>query len=467
MDSRLESSPAAAIPADRRAAFQPVRATGSTRSFGWGLLAIVVVALAVRLVFSFTAGQEQPLKGDAQAFHELAAHLADGDGYVSVSLGSDELRPSATHPPAFPVLLAALDLVGARSLGAHRVALALVGALGVGLLGLLGRRLAGSAVGLVAAAIAAVHPLWVEPGGVLMSEALHLVVVTAVLLLAVLVLEQATLPRLVGLGLVMGAAVLTRSESVLLVALIAVPLVFLAGRSPAARLRIGGVIVACLVVVVAPWIVRNEVQVASPTLSTNLGGTLTGSYCPRTFQPGDAYGGWSLACAFGSAAGVPRGPDEVQTEANLDGHLRTTALRFAGEHPAELPGVAAARVGRTWGLFHPGDQLSFDVGEGRPRSWQTVGQYVGWVLLVLAVVGAASLSRREWWRWWVVLMPIVAVTIETALIYGSTRMRISAEPSIALLAAFGVVTIAGRWVVPRFGAGGRRTAAVDAEGSAA
>ena len=181
------------------------------------MLAIAVVALVVRLVFSFTAGEAQPVKGDALAFHELAGHLADGDGYVSVSLGSDQLRPSATHPPAFPVLLAALDLVGIRSVGAHRVALALLGALGVGLLGLLGQRLAGSAVGLVAAGIAALHPLWVEPGGVLMSEALHLVVITGVLLLAVLVLEQPALPRLIGLGLVMGAAVLTRSESVVLV----------------------------------------------------------------------------------------------------------------------------------------------------------------------------------------------------------------------------------------------------------
>ncbi len=467
MESGWRSSAAVANPAEQPAATRSTRATRPTRSFGWGLLAIAVVALVVRLAFSFTAGEAQPVKGDALAFHELAGHLADGDGYVSVSLGSDQLRPSATHPPAFPVLLAALDLVGIRSVGAHRVALALLGALGVGLLGLLGQRLAGSAVGLVAAGIAALHPLWVEPGGVLMSEALHLVVITGVLLLAVLVLEQPALPRLIGLGLVMGAAVLTRSESVVLVALIAVPLIFVAGRSAPARLRIAGAIAAGLVVVVVPWIVRNEVQVASPTLSTNLGGTLTGSYCADTFRSGDAYGGWSLLCAFGAAAGVPRDPGRVQTEAEIDGHLRTTARRFADDHRSELPGVAAARVGRTWGLFHSGDQLRFDVSEGRPRSWQTAGQYVGWVLLVLAVVGAALLPRRDWRRWWVVAMPIVAVTISAAVIYGSTRMRISAEPSIALLAAFGVVATARRWVLPRFGDGGPGVAAADAEGSAA
>ena len=64
-------------------------------------------------------------------------------------------------------------------------------------------------------------------------------------------------------------------------------------------------------------------------------------------------------------------------------------------------------------------------------------------------------------------MPIVAVTISAAVIYGSTRMRISAEPSIALLAAFGVVATARRWVLPRFGDGGPGVAAADAEGSAA
>lgn len=94
------------------------------RSFAWGLLAIVVLALVVRLVFALTAGEAQPVKGDAVAFRDLAAHVADGDGYVSASVGSDQLRPSATHPPAFPMVLAALDLVGARSTAAHRLALA-------------------------------------------------------------------------------------------------------------------------------------------------------------------------------------------------------------------------------------------------------------------------------------------------------------------------------------------------------
>jgi len=112
--------------------------------------------------------------------------------------------------------------------------------------------------------------------------------------------------------------------------------------------------------------------------------------------------------------------------------------------------------------------LHFDVAEGRPRSWQTVGQYVGWGLLALAAVGAALLSRRDWRRWWVVAMPLVAVTVSSALIYGSTRMRISAEPSIALLAAFGAVTFVRRWVVPRFGVGGAAgVAPVDGGGSAA
>ena len=85
------------------------------------------------------------------------------------------------------------------------------------------------------------------------------------------------------------------------------------------------------------------------------------------------------------------------------------------------------------------------------------------------MIGVASLSRRDGRRWWVVVMPIVAVTLGAAVIYGSTRMRISAEPSIALLAAFGVVTIAQRWVVPRYRGRSGETgmASGDGEGSPA
>ena len=62
----------------------------------------------------------------------------------------------------------------------------------------------------------------------------------------------------------------------------------------------------------------------------------------------------------------------------------------------------------------------------------------------MAVCGGIALYRRERRDLVIVLAPIVATGVTAALTFGSTRYRSLAEPSIALLAAVGVVLIAER-----------------------
>jgi peptidoglycan/LPS O-acetylase OafA/YrhL len=156
------------------------------RSFGvrWflpGLLAIVVLGIGIRVGFAIGWTFGKPLGGDALFFHQSAATLANGRGYLTNFLGSSRLVPTAERPPLFPMLLGSLDLMGFHSVDAQRIALALISSLGVFLTGILGHRVAGPVVGLLAAVIAAVQPLWFQFSGTLMSESLYLVVVPAVL----------------------------------------------------------------------------------------------------------------------------------------------------------------------------------------------------------------------------------------------------------------------------------------------
>jgi hypothetical protein len=60
--------------------------------------------------------------------------------------------------------------------------------------------------------------------------------------------------------------------------------------------------------------------------------------------------------------------------------------------------------------------------------------------LLLAIVGGIELWRRRRRVWWVLVVPAIVVTIGAALTYGQTRFRAAAEPSLALLAAVGIVT---------------------------
>ena len=100
------------------------------------------------------------------------------------------------------------------------------------------------------------------------------------------------------------------------------------------------------------------------------------------------------------------------------------------------------RVLRTWGLYAPGQQVSFESLEGRPRAWQLRGTFMYWVLAPFAIAGAVLLRRRRRLLWPLVATA-VTVTIVAASTYGQQRFRIAAEPAILVLAAVTLVEISG------------------------
>jgi hypothetical protein len=62
--------------------------------------------------------------------------------------------------------------------------------------------------------------------------------------------------------------------------------------------------------------------------------------------------------------------------------------------------------------------------------------------LILAIAGAIAMWRRHARRaLWVLLVPAISVTIGVAATYGQTRFRAAAEPSLAILAGVGVLTL--------------------------
>ena len=105
--------------------------------------------------------------------------------------------------------------------------------------GLLGRRVGGPAVGLLGAALAALYPLLIVADGALLSETLFGPIVAFTLLAAWRLGEEPTVrwAALVGLGI--GLAALTRSEALLLLPLLALPLAWRGGGGRARWLRLG------------------------------------------------------------------------------------------------------------------------------------------------------------------------------------------------------------------------------------
>ncbi len=411
-----EPIPVASSPAEPRtfwdilttALQQGARRLGAWRdSFGvhWflpALAVIVVIAVAIRIWFTVEWTFGRDLAGDAMFFHQSAAALTSGKGYSAPGLGAPHaLMPTAQHPPFFPMVLATFDLLGFHSIDAQRVLLGVLGSLGVFLTGLLGYRVSGPVVGLVAAGIAAAHPLWFQTSAALMSESIYLVVIPAVLLLALGCLDHTTRWRFVVLGGAIGLATLTRSDALDLAIFLGVPVVLAATRSGRQRLALGRCIFAGLLIVLGPWMLRNEVQLRGVTLSDDQGVTLAGSYCSDTMRPdGIYYGGFSSLCADGSAGffvkEVPP-PDGAHswTELTMNKALWSSSVQYAQNHLGQLPGTVLARVENTWGVARTNQQVYQAAFEGRIPSFERSGLELARVLLLFELIGCVVLARRS------------------------------------------------------------------------
>ncbi len=242
-------------------------ATGAQPWFGIALLALVLLGIGIGMRVAFAIGWTDgtPLHGDPLGFQQIAANIANGKGYAVPSPGRGNPVPTAVHPPVFSLVLALLDLVKIRSVDGHRLALALIAAGGIVAMGLLGRRLMGPVVGLMAAGIAALSPLWIQPSAVLTSESVYLVVIPMMLLLAIGCIDRPNRRRCASLGIVIGLAALTRSEATTLVVLLGLPVVAFAFHSW--RQRAIGILVllAGFAAVVGPWLIRNDVKMGELT----------------------------------------------------------------------------------------------------------------------------------------------------------------------------------------------------------
>jgi 4-amino-4-deoxy-L-arabinose transferase-like glycosyltransferase len=398
------------------------------------LFGIVLGALAFRIgyVLMFTRHETGKLY-DAFWYGVTALELQHSEFFRSPFA----LTQTAAHPPLTSLLIGTLDIV-ARPLGStvQSLAMPLLGALVVLVVGLLGRAVAGPWVGLTAALLAAFAPNFWIPSGILMSETPAMLFMALILLCIVRFERSPTFGRAALLGAACGAEALVRAELILFVPALLIPAV-LAARRLTLRRRLGilAVGVLAVVVVIGPWVGRNLVTFQDPTyLSTGDGLALLGANCPVTYS-GAFIGSWSLVCAVSVT-----GPGDESVESARDQHA---ALEYARHHAGRLPAVVAARVGRLWDVYQPFQMARGDVNEGRPVPASFAGLWVYYALLPLGVAGCV-LFRRRGIRIWFLLVPAGVLTVVAMLFYGSVRFRAPFEVCLVVLAAPTLVVLCQR-----------------------
>jgi 4-amino-4-deoxy-L-arabinose transferase-like glycosyltransferase len=390
-----------------------------------------------------------PTLSDEWFYNRQAQLFADGRWFTNPFLLYSQHRsaPTALHPPLYTMFLAIPSKIGFTTQIENRVSTAILGAITVVLLGILGRMIAGDAVGLVTAILAAAYPpLW-SNDSVIGLETLYCFCTVLALLAFYRFWRSPSLWWAAAIAGSLALAALTRSEGVILLVLLAVPAALLApGWDWPQRLRGLGVMALVTALVMGPWVVRNLVTFEEPTvLGTGFGLVLAYGNCDATYY-GPKLGYWDDSCSLKNYS--PKLEETV-----VDKLARKKGLDYIKAHEGRVPVVLAARAGRIWELFRPTQNREFNSvfeRRGDITSWAILVSY--YLLLPFAIGGLVVMRRRR-----IPIFPMLAialsVTLTAVLGYPITRYRAAFDTVMPLLAA---VALAAMWSAWR----GRRESAV-------
>lgn len=347
-------------------------------------------------------------------------------------------RPSGYTQPLYAWFLAGLYEVFERHwlvVGIAQIAVAAVTAV---IVLEIGRRVASLGVGVLAATLATLHPFLVWHDVHLNRGILDGLLAAALALLALVVATRRGAVLALGLGAVAGLAILGNARLALL------PLV-LAGfvawplRPPRRSLVLVGAVLAGAVLVVTPWVARNEARIGCPAITTDTralwkannvhtrgildrGGWIDGVPEPPGGPP------WPELAADLTVAGTPTEVDECAQQR----YYRELVFDFWREHPGEKARLAVQAVRMLWSPTFSVDSTSRS-NTGLTRLGRDVVEPLFMIgLYALAVIGAFLVPRR-----FLALVILLAGynTLAAMAFAGTVRYRAPFDFLLALLAA--------------------------------
>ncbi len=422
----------------------------SQRRFKFVLAAIIAVALAIRVFAAFEVNSIVP-QSDAADFDRHALSLVEGDGYPEALEVLGGPGPSAFRPPLYPLVLAPVyavvdtDDASARWLGA-RLEQALIGTAIVGLIALIALQLWGRRTALVAGAIAGVYPPLIQAGTSLLTEPLFIAMVLAAI--AAVLRYRLSDPRLCWLavaGACAGFAALTRGNGLAVVVALAFGAWDVRPRLSLRSLARPALLAVCAGLVIAPWTIRNAIELDAFVPVTDQAGIAIGGQYNDVAKVND----WSWVGPWGVPAFADLYEGEPLGEVELGRQLTDRGFDYALDNPGAVVSVAFNNTLRLLSLHDPIDfeRTSAPV-VGQPRGLAVAGVIAFWALALVAMAATATAAARQIPEFiWLYVALLIASIIFVA---GSARYRAPLEPIVVLLAAAGIErALSSRFAWPR------------------
>lgn len=418
--------------------------------------------LATALILRLVAIEHYPYQAinDARNYLNSAHAIARYGTYHDGNHAAGGARgPSAYFPPAYAYLLSIADkLTGGPALGTDTVHLArimqaLLGTVTVALIGMIALDLFGAGTALLALAIAAIYPVFIELSSVLVAENLLTVLELAAVYTALRCRRTGTPTRwVVGTGILVGLAALTHTNAALMI----IPLAFAMAGIPLrqrlatvpgrARLAAPATMVVVALLTVTPWLIRDTVVFHHfVPISTEAGITLAGTYNATSAASYPPYR-WLYFATVASLRDLHRDAARM-TELQLDQKLEHRALAYVEHNPLAPISVAFHNTLRLLELEGSRAWQISSASVGIDLSLAHVGVFSFWLLLALALAGLATRQVRQALgrapRWlcgvpFVMWLTVVLVNAETP------RFREPLDPFLILLAAVTLAAVCRR-----------------------
>lgn len=333
------------------------------------------------------------------------------------------------RPPLYPTFLALVYAVagtGPQRFLAARLVQALLGASLVPLTAALGRRLGLSRKAAVGgAAVVAFYPLLVVYPLALATEVLYMPLFVLSLWAVLRAREKGRIRDYVLAGLVLGLTALTRSVVTLFVPLAAL-WVWATSCPRRSGMRQAAVLIACFLIVVLPWSVRNTLLHGEfHFVESALGYDLYQGYHPQSTGTFDWRIGIDLL--------------KIMDDGERDRQAMAAVASFLRDDPLRVPYLMVRKLGYFWGLDKRA--LVYFYANGYLGQWPAGLLAIVLLLatapfMLIAPAGVARLAlarpRRE--MMFVALLMVYYVGIHT-LILAEDRFHMPLVPILALLAA--------------------------------
>jgi 4-amino-4-deoxy-L-arabinose transferase-like glycosyltransferase len=405
------------------------------------LLLVLLMALLMRLAvvgFQFESLSES----DPDSYRAIAVNLVESGTYRL------DAEPTAFRPPVYPLILSLGMLLGIPHgiwVGGIHI---LFGVLTVLLTYRVALMMSRKPVALLAATLVCVDPILLNQSVLTMTETTATLLGILAIWLLVRTVDNANKLNIVLTGVTLGVAGLCRPTFFVFAAMGLLVLMFSKTVPWKEQLRTNLLVGCCLLVTIAPWVIRNQISLGKPVLATTHGGyTLLLGNNPLFYEHLDQPLGTYGAQHFNR--GVRRfnisenpsydfwGPRAMvqpkvisRNEIERDRFAYEVAKYHISQQPKLFARSVVRRVGKLWSPLP---------NTGRVLQRLAVG---GWYLTLFIVVFGFSVRQSNQWLTTPMKLGIVmilAFTLVHAVYWSDMRMRAPLMPTLYLAAALALI----------------------------